>query len=340
MAIGAAGVLGVNFDALDITIFTRGAIVSATTNIFSVTLNGEVTTFSGVDLTYNAAGRPSGGAIDRLTDVYLGQSVYEISGFSIPAAQLLAWAQAGDTASAKAAILAGADTLTGSAVFDLIRAYDGDDSISAGAGDDGIDGGAGNDTVNGGAGADNIVELSGSNYLRGDEGNDTITGGVGFDDINGNMGNDTAAGGLGDDWVVGGRDNDTLSGGAGSDLVYGNLGADVCLGGDGNDIIRGGQENDSCSGEAGDDFVSGDRGDDTLSGGAGADRFNTFGDAGLDRVVDFSRAQGDRVQLDPGTVYTVAQVGADTVISMTGGGQMVLVGVTMSTLTGDWIFGA
>jgi len=33
-------------------------------------------------------------------------------------------------------------------------------------------------------------------------------------------------------------------------------------------------------------------------------------------------------------------VGADTVIDMTGGGQMVLVGVQMSTLTAGWIFGA
>ena len=44
--------------------------------------------------------------------------------------------------------------------------------------------------------------------------------------------------------------------------------------------------------------------------------------------------------LDAGTTYTVAQVGADTVINMAGGGQMVLVGVQMCTLTGDWIFGA
>ena len=75
-------------------------------------------------------------------------------------------------------------------------------------------------------------------------------------------------------------------------------------------------------------------------GGAGADRFHTFGEAGVDRVLDFSLAQGDRVQLDPGTQYTVSQVGADTVISMTGGGQMVLVGVQASALTDGWIFGA
>lgn len=94
------------------------------------------------------------------------------------------------------------------------------------------------------------------------------------------------------------------------------------------------------SGDDGDDWLSGDRGDDTITGGTGADIFHTFGDAGLDRVTDFSRAQGDRVMVDPGTVYTVSQQGADTVIAMAGGGQMVLVGVDMSTLSGDWLFGA
>jgi serralysin len=194
--------------------------------------------------------------------------------------------------------------------------------------------------VFGGAGADVIDDAGGSNYLRGDDGNDTVTGGPQFDDINGNMGNDSASGGLGDDWVVGGKDNDTLSGGPGGDLVYGNLGADVCIGDAGNDIVRGGQDNDSVSGGAGDDYVSGDKGDDTISGGAGADLFHTFGDAGLDRVLDFKLAEGDRVLLDPGVTYTTAQSGADTVISMTGGGQMILVGVSLSSLTGAWIFGA
>ena len=42
--------------------------------------------------------------------------------------------------------------------------------------------------------------------------------------------------------------------------------------------------------------------------------------------------------LDPGTVYTVSQVGADTVIDMGGGTEMILVGVTLSSLKDGWIF--
>jgi hypothetical protein len=44
------------------------------------------------------------------------------------------------------------------------------------------------------------------------------------------------------------------------------------------------------------------------------------------------------VQLDPGTTYTLMQVGADAVLDMGNGNQMILVGVSMSTLTGSTIF--
>jgi hypothetical protein len=60
----------------------------------------------------------------------------------------------------------------------------------------------------------------------------------------------------------------------------------------------------------------------------------------MDRVLDFHASEGDRVLLDPGTVYSLAQVGADVVIDMGANGQMVLVGVQLSSLPTGWIFGA
>lgn len=200
--------------------------------------------------------------------------------------------------------------------------------------------GMGADSIDGGAGDDIIQDTGGANYLRGGDGADRIYGGGDFDDINGNAGNDTIAGGPDNDWVVGGRDNDSLDGGTGNDLVYGNLGADTCVGGDGADTLRGGQDDDVLLGGAGDDYISGDKGSDTMTGGAGADVFHSFGDAGLDRITDFNVAQGDRLQLDAGTTYQVSQVGADTVVNMGGGGQVILAGVSMSSLTPGWIFGA
>jgi serralysin len=84
--------------------------------------------------------------------------------------------------------------------------------------------------------------------------------------------------------------------------------------------------------------VGGLVGNVTESGGAGADIFHTSQDAGIDRVLDFHLSEGDRVMLDPGTTFTVSQVGADTVIDLGGGNEMILVGVQMSTLTGNWVF--
>jgi Ca2+-binding RTX toxin-like protein len=178
--------------------------------------------------------------------------------------------------------------------------------------------------------------------VSGGAGDDTLTGGAGFDNLQGNQGNDSEAGGAGDDIVVGGKDNDQQTGDDGNDVVWGNLGNDTLDGGAGADQVRGGQGDDSVSGGAGNDFVSGDRGNDTETGGAGADNFHGSQDAGIDRVLDFNLAEGDRVELDPGTTYTVSQVGADTVIDMGASNgapnQMILVGVQMSTLHADSIF--
>ena len=227
-------------------------------------------------------------------------------------------------------------------VIENVRAGSGNDTINGNAADNSLSGGAGSDRIYGSTGNDIIeggsAEVAG-NYLRGDEGNDSITGGNNFDDANGNMGNDTVATGDGDDFCVGGKDNDVLFGDEGNDFVYGNLGDDSCTGGGGNDTVRGGQGTDALSGGGGNDFVSGDRGDDTMTGGAGADIFHSSSDAGIDRILDFSLADGDRVLLDPGTAFTVMQVGGDTIVQMSNA-QVVLVGFSMSSLSAGTIFGA
>jgi hypothetical protein len=199
-----------------------------------------------------------------------------------------------------------------------------------------LTGGSGPDTLYGGAGDDHIVGGDGRNLLRGDAGDDRLVGGSGFDDLHGNTGNDTLYGGAGDDWVVGGKDHDRLEGEWGADIVLGNMGDDTCSGGDGADTVRGGQGDDSVSGGAGADWLSGDRGADTLVGGAGADTFHVFADAGIDRVLDFNFAEGDRVNVLTGDAWRVEQVGADTVVHV-GQADLVLVGVQLSSLADGWI---
>jgi Ca2+-binding RTX toxin-like protein len=83
--------------------------------------------------------------------------------------------------------------------------------------------------------------------------------------------------------------------------------------------------------------MSGDRGSDTLAGDAGADRFNFFVGAGLDRVVDFNRAEGDYVTIEGGAAYTLSQAGSDTVVSLGVDDQLVLAGVQLSSLGTGWI---
>ena len=214
--------------------------------------------------------------------------------------------------------------------------------VFAGLGDDFVRGSQNQDALYGNDGNDTLYGKGGSDVVNGGNGNDFLSGGAGIDVLNEVSGDDIMYGGSGADYIIDWADhlNDISDARSGNDLVYGNLGDDTCNGEEGDDVVRGGQGNDLVSGGNGADYVSGDKGDDTMTGGAGADIFHTFGDAGIDRVTDFNLAEGDRVQVDPGTQYTLAQVGADTVISMTGGGQMILVGVAMSSLTTGWIYGA
>ena len=213
----------------------------------------------------------------------------------------------------------------------MLRGSDGEDTLVGAGGNHELYGGAGSDSISGG---------EGRGYLRGEDGADTIAGGADFDDMHGNTGDDSLSAGGGDDWVVGGQGDDRLAGDGDDDLVYGNIGNDSASGGAGNDIVRGGQGNDTISGGDSDDWLSGDRGSDVVYGGAGADIFHFFAEAGADVVKDFNAAEGDRIQLAPGSVYEVAQVGADTVISLQGGAQMTLEDVTFSTLKAGWLFGA
>ncbi|WP_324087623.1 SGNH/GDSL hydrolase family protein [Phenylobacterium sp.] len=196
-------------------------------------------------------------------------------------------------------------------------------------------------SVPGDAGNNTLVALSGTNVLFGADGNDSITGGTGFDRVNGNKGDDVILGhSLTGDWLLGGQGNDVVNAfqSTGHNILNGNLGADTLFGGVGGDTLRGGQGDDTITGGASGDWLSGDLGDNTLTGGGGADTFHAGG--GIDHVADFSLAQGDRVQLDAGETYTANQVGADTVINLSGGGQMVLANVQLNTLTDGWIFNA
>lgn len=129
-----------------------------------------------------------------------------------------------------------------------------------------------------GAGNDTIV-LDGGNFgiVTGD-GRNSVTTGAGNDSVSGGSGDDTISAGAGNDSIFGFGGNDRLSGGAGDDSIQ--------AVGSGNVVLDGGEGND---------FLVSGWGLDTLIGGAGADIFQFFGQGGIDRVLDFTYAAGDRV---------------------------------------------
>ncbi len=212
-----------------------------------------------------------------------------------------------------------------------------DDVISLPPGGGQVAAGPGSDSVAGAGGADLIQGNSGNDTLSGGGGDDIVRGGQDNDFVHGNNGADQLFGDLGNDSVFGGQGDDFVQGGAGGDYVVGDLGRDTVLGGQGADTVVGG---------AGDDYLSGDLGDDVLLGGAGADLFNFRAGSGRDVVMDFSRAEGDRIAISSADAADFAALssklvadGGNTIINLDGQ-TIVLAGVAKSALSAaDFVFG-
>ena len=189
----------------------------------------------------------------------------------------------------------GTFTGTGNALANVLTAGDGGSKLY---------GGAGNDTLNGGAGAD---------YLDGGTGADTMTGGAGNDvylvDSYGDSVVELAGGGTDEirtalgTYVLPDQVENLTYTGTGAFQGMGNALNNVITGGSGPDRLLGGAGDDTLVGGAGDDVLVGGPGADTLTGGGGADRFFfAVGDldansAKSDTITDFSRAQGDKIDL-------------------------------------------
>lgn len=225
----------------------------------------------------------------------------------------------------------GDDTLGGEAGNDTLNGGNGSDRLFGGTGADTMNGEAGNDRIvvddagdiaNGGDGVDTVqivtaglsyviagdveiisnhsggdltVTLNGlANTYGGSAGVDTVNASDGQDTVYGRSGNDVLRGEAGTDYLFGESGNDRLEGGDGVDFLYGAEDDDVLLGGSGNDTLYGGDGSDDLTGGAGLDM---------LIGGNGADDFIfADGDVGssratADRILDWSRAQGDRIDL-------------------------------------------
>jgi len=272
-----------------------------------------------------------------------------LDSFEIVRGSLFDDALTGDASDNALRGLAGIDVLFGLAGRDVLNGGDGDDVLDGGAGADHLIGGAGIDTV---SYADSpvgpTINLTTGVSTGGDAEGDVLSG---IEIIEGSRERGIHV--IGDDGVNILRSLgaiNVLEGMGGDDIATGADYFDEFFGGDGNDVLDGAAYNDQLMGDAGDDTIIGGTGNDDLYGGTGADRFvyRSLADATVptdanfrEKILDFSHAEGDIVDLGAidadgnpangdtaftivaGTTYTGA--GAELLITPVGTGRSFLV---------------
>ncbi|MGL4965387.1 MAG: calcium-binding protein, partial [Inquilinus sp.] len=230
---------------------------------------------------------------------------------------------------------AGTDFLSGGDGNDNLDGGSGNDTLYGGDGDDVVRGDAGSDTVDGAAGTDTASYYTGSVGVVIDLAAGTAAGGeaqgdvlIAVENLSGSQGNDTLGGNAGTNTLQGWNGNDVLRGGSGADRLDGGAGLDTATytessagivvdltapqgtgGAAQGDIyvsienITGSTGQDILIGNSVGNVLNGWAGKDTLTGGGGADRFifasslHTTVGANADRITDFRRDQGDKIDL-------------------------------------------
>jgi serralysin len=143
-------------------------------------------------------------------------------------------------------------------------------------------------------------------------------------------------------WDAGGNDTLDVSGfttnqrvslvaGSFSDVGYMTKNVAIAFGATIENAV-GGAGADTIIGNAVVNHLTGGRGADTLTGGAGADVFVFRAGDGRDTITDF-QAGADHLQVSGYSTYTVAQSGADTLVTFSAGDTILLKGVQASTVT-------
>ena len=177
---------------------------------------------------------------------------------------------------------------------------------------------------------------------------DIIQGGGGSDIIRGKGGADIIIGGSGFDQMYGGGGQDTLSYEGSSAGVRVDLGNRTAYGGDasgdsfkGFERLTGSSHDDELTGSSGDNRLTGGLGADGLMGRGGADQF-VFNDvagsrvgAGHDRILDFSRAEGDLIRLSGIDAVQLARSDGDDAFTYIGSGAFTAAGQLRSYVVGS-----
>jgi Ca2+-binding RTX toxin-like protein len=131
---------------------------------------------------------------------------------------------------------------------------------------------------------------------------------------------------------------DRLTGTASGDILNGLDGNDTLIGRGGKDNLDGGAGNDRLSGGAGADALNGGTGDDVLIGGSGRDAFLFAAGGGHDTIADF--AAGEALRISGYTsAQSVAQVGADVLVTLSPGDTIRVANSTLSSVNAALHFG-
>lgn len=177
----------------------------------------------------------------------------------------------------------GNDTLQGTDSGDAFFPGGGNDVIHGMGGDDLLFSDGGNNLLDAGPGNDVLVDTGSNDTLLGGDGNDILTCSVNDKTLaDGGTGNDTLRGGFGDDTLIGGAGNDVF---LISNAFASVTGHTVSVSaGDGDDVLL---------------FYGAPGATISVSGGNGADifRFVDFDATNSVVITDFSKAQGDKLDL-------------------------------------------
>ncbi len=192
---------------------------------------------------------------------------------------------------------------------------DGHDAVTARGLNQTVEAGAGDDILSLGSGMVDLGE--GNNFVAASEGALTVTAGVGNDTVNQVQGNLSAEVGEGDNHITAGAGDDVVTAGSGDD--YAHVGA-------GNNSLDLGEGNNTVNTIVNQSNFLLSVGQTTATTGSGSDTFIIGGGEGVLTITDYD--ESDRFELVgfkpdfSGVIgfsdLTIAQDGADTVISLAG----------------------
>ena len=312
MALFTGGNKAARLDDVSMLEIGLGGVTVANATTYRITRGASYDQFTG-NLIYSD-GVLTGGTITGWTRVSAGGSEFTVAGLALPVITLLDALDAADDEGFLEAVFHAADTMTGTALNDVLGGFDGDDSMAGGAGNDlmfghdhwdTLDGGAGNDQLLGGAGNDSLIGGAGNDTLSGEAGTNTLTGGAGNDfyalEFSGSVIQELA--GQGTDTVLSGVNHEL------ADNVENLLLAGNAITGTGNALanaISGNGKDNKLEGDAGNDTLDGDAGADSMTGGAGNDVFIV--DEEGDDIVEIAGEGKDTVQSSAAAYVLAAEV--------------------------------